>query len=221
MWAQIAKDEDARAVVLPAAGRAFSAGGDLDSFLQDQVDLEHRRCSIRNARRLATEVIGFHLPVVTAVNGLAVGLGCNLAILGDVVLMAESAYLADTHVAAWLVAGDGGAAFWPVYTVILKARELVFFGDKLSRAEAVSIGLATRVVPDADLRGEAIKVAERFAALPQRAMQDTKCAFNIHLAKTLDVMDSALEAGPDHGAVAAAGVRADVRNPGRRPQGAA
>ncbi len=195
IWDQILDDTGARAVVLTGAGRAFCAGGDAANFIQNHHDPAHRRRSIGGARRLADAMIDFPLPVVAAVNGLAIGLGCTLAVLCDIVLISDQAYMAETHVGVGLTAGDGGAAVWPLMTSILKAKELVFLGDRVSSDEAVRLGLANRVVPAASLMGEAIALAERLAALPPQALQTTKRAFNIHLKHAADnVMDFSLEA---------------------------
>lgn len=193
VWSQLAADPDARAVVLTGAGRAFSAGGDLENFLLQQKDVERRRRSLRNARRLADEVIGFHLPVVAAVNGPAVGLGATLAVLSDIVMMSEESYLADTHVLVGLVAGDGGAAFWPLLTGLLRAKELLLLGERVLPEEAVRLGLANRVVPPGDLRETALGLAHRLAGLPPQAVQDTKRSMNLHLKAAMNaVLDFSL-----------------------------
>src|SRR5260370_23857006 len=98
VWRHLAADPGARAVVLTGAGRAFSAGGDFVHFTKLWDDRELRRKEIEGARRLIAEMIDFPLPVVAAVNGPAVGLGCNLAVCSDIVLIAQSAYIADPHV---------------------------------------------------------------------------------------------------------------------------
>jgi enoyl-CoA hydratase len=188
VWSQLAADEDARAVVLTGAGRAFSAGGDLDNFLLQQTDVERRRRSLRNARRLADEMVGFHLPVVAAINGPAVGLGATLAVLSDIVVMSEESYLADTHVLVGLVAGDGGAAFWPILTGLLRAKELLLLGERVLPDEAVRLGLANRVVPPADLMTTALGLANRLAGLPPQAVQDTKRSLNLHLKVAMNVV---------------------------------
>ncbi|HEY3716429.1 MAG TPA: enoyl-CoA hydratase/isomerase family protein [Jatrophihabitantaceae bacterium] len=195
VWHQIGADAEARAVVLTGAGRAFSAGGDLDNFLRQQSDVELRRRSLRNARRLVDELLGFHLPVVAAVNGPAVGLGATLAILSDYVVMSENSYLADTHVSVGLVAGDGGAAFWPLLCGLLRAKALLLLGERIEPAEAVDIGLANRVVPENAALEEAVGIARRFAELPPQAAQDTKRALNLHLKQAANaVLDFSLAA---------------------------
>jgi enoyl-CoA hydratase len=181
VWAQLARDDDARVVVLTGAGRAFSAGGNIPGFIRDYEDAERRRTSLRNARRLVDAMLACHLPIVAAVNGPAVGLGCSIAALSDIVLIADNAFMADTHVSIGLVAGDGGAMSWPFMMSILKAKEYLFTGDRISAEEAVAIGLANRVVPAAELLAEANKLADKLAAQPPQALQETKRAINLHL----------------------------------------
>ena len=119
----ISQDREARAVVLTGAGRAFSAGGDIANFPLNRADLYHRRAGLREGRRLFDELINMNLPVVVAVNGPAVGLGCTVATACDIVFMADDTFLADPHVTVALVAGDGGAVTWPSLTSLLKAKQ--------------------------------------------------------------------------------------------------
>ncbi|HUC37860.1 MAG TPA: enoyl-CoA hydratase/isomerase family protein [Acidimicrobiales bacterium] len=192
VWRQLSADTDARAVVLTGAGRAFCAGGDLEwvtSFLDDPVA---RYESVREGGEIIEEMLRFPLPVVAAVNGPAVGLGCSVAILCDVVLVSDSAYFSDPHVSVGLVAGDGGAAFWPLLTPLLRSREFLFTGDRIPAAKAVELGLATRSVPAEELAGEARRVAERIAGQPPNAVLGTKRVLNMHMSGALS---GALQAG--------------------------
>jgi enoyl-CoA hydratase len=185
VWRQLAADPEAKVVVLTGAGRAFSGGGDLDwitSFLDDPVA---RAESLREGAQIIDELLRFPLPVIAAVNGAAVGLGCSIALLCDVVLIAEGAYLADPHVSVGLVAGDGGAAFWPLLAPSLRIREALYTGDRIPAALAVEVGLATRVVAGDDLAAEARRLADRLAAQPAEALRGTKRVLNMHLAQAL------------------------------------
>ncbi|MEV0358326.1 enoyl-CoA hydratase/isomerase family protein [Nocardia sp. NPDC050697] len=185
VWRQLAADTAARAVVLTGAGRAFSAGGDLNwitSFLDDPVARDE---SIREGAQIIEELLRFPLPVIAAVNGAAMGLGASIAVLCDVVLMSERAYLADPHVAVGLVAGDGGAAFWPLLTPILRTREFLYTGDRIDAATAVQVGLASRVVAPEALLDEALALAHRLAAQPVEALRGTKRVVNMYLSQAL------------------------------------
>jgi enoyl-CoA hydratase len=177
----LSDDRDARAVVLTGAGRAFSAGGNVDDFEVFSTDIEARRRSLRIGRQLFEDLINVHLPVVAAVNGPAVGLGCTIVTACDYVLMSEKAFLADPHVQVALVAGDGGAVTWPLHIGLLRAKPYLLTGDRVPAEVAVQLGLATRVVPHDELRAEALAVAHRIAALPPQAVQDTKMVLNQHL----------------------------------------
>jgi enoyl-CoA hydratase len=193
VWHYLGDDPDVRAIVITGSGRAFSAGGDLDHIGNVQRDRALRRGDIEEARGIITGLIDCPVPVVAAVNGPAVGLGCSVAIMADIVYMAESAFLADPHVAIGLTAGDGGAAVWPVLASLLHAKEYLYTGDRIPAAEAVRIGLATRVFPDDEVFPAALAMAERLAALPRQALETTKRAVNMHLRRgALEVLDAAL-----------------------------
>ncbi|MFD4404934.1 enoyl-CoA hydratase/isomerase family protein [Nocardia sp. NPDC058499] len=185
VWRQLAADTEARVVILTGAGRAFSAGGDLDwitSFLDDPVARDE---SIREGAEIIEELLRCPLPVIAAVNGPAVGLGASIAILSDIVLISDRAHLADPHVAVGLVAGDGGAAFWPLLTPILRTREYLYTGDRIDAATAVELGLASRMVPADDLLPAANRLAERLANQPQNALSSTKRVVNMYLSQAL------------------------------------
>ncbi|MDE3205021.1 MAG: enoyl-CoA hydratase/isomerase family protein [Acidobacteriota bacterium] len=181
VWSHLAADHSVRAVVLTGAGKAFSAGGDIPGFIRSYEDPDHRRLSLRQARALMDAMAEFPKPVIAAVNGPAVGLGCSVAVNCDIVLIAESAFLADTHLDIGLVCGDGGAIAWPLLMSLLKAKEYLLTGDRIPAAEAVNLGLANRVVADQVLLEEAVTLAQRLADKPRQAVQETKRALNLHL----------------------------------------
>src|SRR3954451_3875895 len=177
----LSNDTEAHAIVLTGAGRAFSAGGNIDDFETFGANLELRRRSLRQGRQLFDDLINTHLPIVAAVNGPAVGLGCTIVTACDIVLMSDRAYLADPHVQVALVAGDGGAVTWPLHIGLLRAKPYLLTGDRVPAEVAVQLGLATRVVPHDDLLTEALATAHKIAALPPQAVQDTKMVLNQHL----------------------------------------
>ncbi|MGW4984149.1 enoyl-CoA hydratase/isomerase family protein [Streptomyces mirabilis] len=198
VWETVADDPEARVVVLTGRGRAFSAGGNFDIMTRVQRDRAFREQNVDEARRIITGMVRCPLPVIAAVNGPAVGLGCTLALLSDLVLMADDAYVADPHVQVGLVAGDGGAFVLPLLVGLPRAKELLFLGDRVSAQDAVRLGVANRAVPKDKLMDEAMDLAGRLAALPVQALRETKRAVNRHLEQALDtVMEPALLAEQD------------------------
>lgn len=181
VWPKIMRDEEVRAVVLTGAGRAFSAGGNIPGFIKNYEEVPYRRAGMRTARLLVDHILGCHVPVIAAVNGPAVGLGCSLAVACDLVLMADNAFLADTHVNIGLVAGDGGVVTWPFMMSMLKAKEYLFTGERIPAATAVELGLANRVVPADSLMDEAMTLARKLCEQPAQALQETKRSLNLHL----------------------------------------
>jgi len=179
VWADLARDTDARAIVLTGAGKAFSAGGDF-GLLQTMIDdVDVRAATLEEGKTLVRSMLAIEIPIVGAVNGPAVGLGCSLVSLCDLVLIAADAHLADPHVALGLVAADGGAISWPFLTGLLRAKEHLILGTRISAQEAVDAGLATRI--SADPVGEAVELAHRIAALPPQSVTETKQLLNAGL----------------------------------------
>jgi enoyl-CoA hydratase len=198
VWDRLAADDGVRAVVLTGRGRAFSAGGDFRVMTRVQADEAFREQNIAEARKIITGMVRCPVPVIAAVNGPAVGLGCSLALLSDLVLMSERAYLADPHVQVGLAAGDGGALVLPLIAGPARAKELLFLGDRVSAPDAVRLGLANRVVPGERLLDEAMQLARRLAALPAAALRGTKRAVNLHLEHAMTaVMEAGLAAERD------------------------
>jgi enoyl-CoA hydratase/carnithine racemase len=193
VWRQLNDDHDARVAIITGNGRAFCAGGDfnyLDTLTRDD---DGRREMFIDARAIVTGMIDCRIPVIAAVNGPAVGLGCSLVALSDIVFMAETAHLADPHVVVGLVAADGGAISWPLLTSLQLAKEYAFTGDRIPAQRAKEIGMANHVVAPEALMDEALSCAKRIAALPFQAIVDTKRALNIHLERAaLAALDFAL-----------------------------
>jgi enoyl-CoA hydratase len=195
VWHRLALDDDAMVVIMRANGRAFCSGGYLPNFVRDSQNPVTRRRGIREAERLARDMLACELPIVTAVNGLAVGLGCTLAVMSDLVVMAEDAYLEDSHVNVGLVAGDGGAVTWPLTIGMLRAKEYLLLGERIPAEDALGIGLCNRVVAGDQLMATAHELADRLLAQPVQALRDTKRALNKHFQAAAGlVLDFALAA---------------------------
>jgi enoyl-CoA hydratase len=195
LWPQLDADAGARVAVLTGAGRAFSAGGDFEYIDELTRDEDLRRETLVHGRQIVTGMVRCRVPVVAAVNGPAVGLGCSLVALSDIAYMAESAHLADPHVLLGLVAADGGPISWPLLTSLLLAKEYALTGERIPARRAAEMGLVNHVVPDAEVLPSAMACAERIAALPRGAVEDTKRVLNLHLERAvLGTLDFALSA---------------------------
>jgi enoyl-CoA hydratase len=179
MLEELREDEESRAVVLASTGKAFSAGGDFEMMREANADPGVRDELIEGARDLLLTLIDIEQPIVVAMQGPAIGLGATVALGCDAIVAARGATLADTHVVAGLVAGDGGCLVWPTAVGMLRARRHLLTGDPLTAEEAHSLGLVTDLVdsPDEALPA-AMALAERIAALPPLAVRGTKRALN-------------------------------------------
>ena len=186
LFAGLKRENEARAVLLTGRGRAFSAGGDFAWFptLQEPGRLEALR---RDAKQLIWDMLDVEIPIVAAVNGHAMGLGASIALLCDVIFMADTATIGDPHVKVGIVAGDGGAAIWPLAVGPARAKEYLLTGDALTAAEAERIGLVNRVVPAAELDAAAMAFAARLAAGAPLAVRYTKLAVNKLVKDALNV----------------------------------
>jgi enoyl-CoA hydratase/carnithine racemase len=195
LFPQLDADLDARAAVITGNGRAFSAGGDFDYIDELINDDALRQESLLDGKKIVQRMVACRVPVIAAVNGPAVGLGCSLVALSDIVFMAESAHLADPHVLIGLVAADGGPVTWPLLTSLQLAKEYALTGDRIPAQRAAAIGLVNHVCPDGEVLDQALACAKKIAALPPRATEDTKRIINMQLERAvLSTLDFALTA---------------------------
>ncbi|MGN6475234.1 MAG: enoyl-CoA hydratase/isomerase family protein [Mycobacteriales bacterium] len=195
LWPQLDEDDEARVAVLTGAGRAFSAGGDFNYIGELVEDPALRKVSLTHGKQIVTGMVNCRIPIIAAVNGPAVGLGCSLVALSDVAFMAESAHLADPHVLIGLVAADGGPITWPLLTSLMLAKEYALTGDRIPAERAAAIGLVNHVVPDDNVMDEALACAAKIAKLPKQAVEDTRRVMNLHMQRAVTAtIDYALTA---------------------------
>jgi enoyl-CoA hydratase len=176
------EQSDVGAVVLTGAGNAFCAGGDF--ALMEEFQRDDWRRTVRmldEGVTLVREFLSLRPPLVAAVNGHAYGLGATLVLLSDLVVMSAEARLADTHVLAGLVAGDGGTLLWPQALGHARAKEFLLTGDPVDAATALGLGLVNRVVPPADVEPTAVELATRLSTGSRDAIAWTKQAINAAL----------------------------------------
>lgn len=184
----IQMNPDVRSVVLTGNGKGFCAGADLSGPRRSQPSGPGttRLVMKTSSQRLIRTLWELEKPVVAAVHGVAAGLGAHLAFASDLVIAAEGARFVEVFVRRGIAVDAGGAFLLPRLIGLQKAKQLVFFGDDLSAAEAVAIGLATRVVPAERLEAEARAFAERLAAGPTLAIGLSKRLLNRSLESSLE-----------------------------------
>jgi enoyl-CoA hydratase/carnithine racemase len=176
--AQIAKDTSVRAVIVTGAGPVFCAGGnlkDMQRYSRDNIDPEVIREEYRHGiQRLPLAIYNLDVPTIAAVNGPAIGAGCDLACMCDIRIATDKAYFAESFIKLGLVPGDGGAWLLPRVVGMSRAAEMSFTGDAVSAQDAVSYGLISRIVPADKLLEEANQLADRIATNPGPALRMTK-----------------------------------------------
>ncbi|MEH6643440.1 crotonase/enoyl-CoA hydratase family protein [Vreelandella glaciei] len=173
------QDPDARVVVLTAAGSVFSSGGNIKKMgesggLNDELPARTRRNYREGIQRLPLAFEALEIPVIAAVNGPAIGAGCDLTLMCDLRVAAQNASFAESFVKLGIVPGDGGAWLLPRVVGFSKACEMALTGDSVDAEEALRIGLVSRVVADDGLIDAAKALAQRIAANPTHAVRMTK-----------------------------------------------
>ncbi|MFA5938899.1 MAG: enoyl-CoA hydratase-related protein [Sinimarinibacterium sp.] len=200
-----AQDEHSDVVVLTGAGRAFSAGGDLDHVAHNAAHPHLFDHEVRLAKRIVFAMLDLDKPLVCRLNGHAVGLGATLALLCDVIFAAETAKIGDPHVAIGLVAGDGGAVIWPQRIGLCRAKEYLLTGELLPAKKAEEIGLINHCLPATELDAAVDAFCERLLKGSRNAIRWTKVLLNLELKRVATaVMDAGIayeavaQRSPDH-----------------------
>jgi len=177
--ARIDADSDVRVAILTGAGTAFSSGGNIKTMRAPGGLGEGAPAAIRDKyragiQRIPLALYALEVPLIAAVNGPAIGAGCDLALLCDIRIAGESARFAESFVKLGIIPGDGGAWLLPRVVGLSKAYEMAFTGDSIDAQEALTCGLVSQVVPDSELMDAARALAGRIAANPPHALRLTK-----------------------------------------------
>ena len=191
--AELNRDDGARCMVLTGAGSAFSAGGDVKA-MRDRAGphgapplhhLEHYR---RNVHDIVRALHGLEIPSIAAVNGAAIGLGCDLACMTDIRIAADSAKFGVTFLKLGVIPGDGGAWLLPKIIGMSRASELLFTGDIIDAQTAAAWGLVSRVVPTSELIDQALALADRISQQPPHALRLAKNLLRHGQSTSLDTL---------------------------------
>ena len=185
-----ADDPDLRALVLAGEGKAFCVGGDFSA--DSAIDMP----SLTEARRIIDHILECEKPIISAVQGYALGLGANIALLCDVVVAGPDAKFGDTHVKMGIGAGDGGQLIWPMLIGVNRAKYYLMTGEMISGKDAADMGLVGFYVEETkDLMPKALEIADKLAAGPPLAIAASKAGVNAYMrAVSASVMPISLQA---------------------------
>lgn len=173
------RDTEVRAIVLTGEGKIFSAGGNVKE-MADQTGmfglspLDQRHAYVDGVQRIPRALARLEVPLIAAVNGAAIGAGCDLAMMCDIRIVSERASFAESFVQLGLIPGDGGTWFLQRAIGFERAAEMTLTGDRIDAATALEWGLVSRVVPHDELLARATEFAERIAKNPPHALRMAK-----------------------------------------------
>ncbi|MFT4581491.1 MAG: enoyl-CoA hydratase [Gammaproteobacteria bacterium] len=178
IWRDIDDDEDVNAVILTGRGKAFSAGGDF-GMIEDIIDdAQARARAWKEARDLVYNIINCSKPIVSALNGVAVGAGLVAGLLADISIAGKSAKIVDGHTRLGVAAGDSAIINWPLLCGMAKAKYLLLLCEPVDGEQAEKYGLVSLCVEDDELQDKALEIAMRLAAGAPSAIRWTKYALN-------------------------------------------
>jgi len=199
IFVDAAEDEDSEIIVITGAGRAFTAGGDLEYMqkLRESPLLWHR--TVREAKRIVFSLLDCDKPIICKVNGDAIGLGTTLALFCDFVFAVDTARFGDPHNSVGLIVGDGGAIMWPQLVGYARAKYYLMMGDLIRAPDAQAMGLIHASVPAEKLDSEVNALIERMQKMPLQSLRWSKQTINIGLKQ---LAHSMMDAGMAYEAMA-------------------
>ncbi|HUJ04717.1 MAG TPA: enoyl-CoA hydratase/isomerase family protein [Streptosporangiaceae bacterium] len=189
VWTDVSRDPQTRVAVITGAGKAFSAGGDLAMVQRMAGDFDRTAHMLGEMSDLVYNMTNCEKPIISAINGVAVGAGLVVALLADISICAQDARLGDGHVKLGAAAGDHAAIIWPLLCGMAKARYHLLTGEMVDGVEAERIGLVSKVLPREQVLAEALRVADTLATGSQLAIRLTKRALNSWLRTAGPIFD--------------------------------
>jgi enoyl-CoA hydratase len=178
VWLDIGDDPDTRVVVVTGAGRAFSAGGDLEMIERMAGNPATVAQAWKEAADIVYNMVNLDKPIISAINGVAVGAGLAVALMADISIASEAMRITDGHIRLGVAAGDHAVIIWPLLCGLAKAKYYLLTADFIDGREAERIGLVSLCVPPEQLMDKAMETARKLARGPQQAIRFTKRALN-------------------------------------------
>ena len=188
IWKDFDADPNMNVALITGAGRAFCAGGDMAEG-NGPIPVD-----IRDGRALVRNMLACRKPIISAINGVAVGGGLAIALCADIILASEKALLIDGHTKIGMAAGDHAALIWPMSMGMAKAKYNLLLCERITGQEAADMGLVARCVPHDELMPLAEEIAARLARGPQFALQATKAALNDWYMQNISIFEHSLYA---------------------------
>jgi enoyl-CoA hydratase len=192
IWATIDADEETRVTIITGAGKAFCAGGDLTSMPSSAGKLDSNQeasRSFRTATNLVMGMVNASKPIISAINGPAVGAGLAIALLADISIAARQAKLIDGHVRIGVTAGDHAALIWPLLCGMAKAKYFLLTNETMTGEEAERHNLVSLAVDASELQGKALEIATKLANSAPTAVRMTKYVLNHWLRQNQAIFD--------------------------------
>ncbi|OUS10482.1 enoyl-CoA hydratase [Gammaproteobacteria bacterium 53_120_T64] len=192
IWDTVAADDDTNVVVVTGAGKAFSAGGDLN-WVEGQVgDAAGVQRIQKEAADIVYRLLALEKPVISAINGVAVGAGLAVALMADISVMAETAKFTDGHVKLGVGAGDHAAIIWPLLCGMSKAKYYLMTAEFINGVEAERMGMVSLCLPREEVLPKAMEIADKLAAGSQQAIRGTKSTLNGWMQMAAPIFENSL-----------------------------
>ena len=192
VWQTIDRDPKTKIALVTGAGKAFSAGGDISMLDEMAGNSKAVERALREAADIVYQMTNLDKPIISAINGVAVGAGLVVALCADISIISETAKFTDGHVKLGVAAGDHAAIVWPILCGMAKAKYYLLTADFIDGKEAERIGLVSLCTPPEQLMDKAFEVANKLAAGSQQAIRFTKKSLNNWIRMAGPIFDNSL-----------------------------